>query len=184
MIRTVVIWVKCCWCFQYNYSFVSPNHIFLSNNSYMMSTDCPNLEFFYFHVYFVSTEDIVGYLPVSLFTLDLQLTIRVRNRLEMKNFMKNIWHWHCSYSTANIFMPLAWKVCRGHLVFGSSVHPSVSPSICLSFRNSDLLIKKKHYLKCGWSYSNQTWTVSSSKGCSHFTDITCPWGWGGSKCRT
>ena len=24
----------------------------------------------------------------------------------------------------------------------------------------------------------QTWTVSSSMGFSHFTDIPCPWGWG------
>ena len=60
-------------------------------------------------------------------------------------------------------MPLAWKVCRGHLVFGSSVCLSVSPSIIPS--------------QFGWSYSNQTWTVRSSKGCSYFTDITCPWGW-------
>ena len=37
------------------------------------------------------------------------------------------------------------------------------------------------YIKYGWSYSNQTWTVSSSKGCSHFTDITRPRGWGGVK---
>ena len=26
---------------------------------------------------------------------------------------------------------------------------------------------------------NKTWTVSSSMGSSHFTDITCPWGSGG-----
>ena len=31
------------------------------------------------------------------------------------------------------------------------------------------------YLKFRWSYRNQTWTVSSSKGCSHLTDIPCPW---------
>ena len=55
----------------------------------------------------------------------------------------------------------------------SSVRPSVRNSVPLSF--------KVQYLKFGWSYSNQTWTVSSSKGCSHFTDITCPWGWGGVK---
>ena len=34
--------------------------------------------------------------------------------------------------------------------------------------------------KFGWEYSNQTWTVSSSKTCLHFcsvfTDIICPWG--------
>ena len=34
------------------------------------------------------------------------------------------------------------------------------------------------YLKFGWWYSNQTWTVSSSMGYSHFIDIPCPWGWG------
>ena len=60
----------------------------------------------------------------------------------------------------------------GHLVFGSSV------------RNSIVLINKMRYLKFGWSYSNWTWTVSSFKGCSRFTDITCPWGGAGSKCRT
>ena len=33
-------------------------------------------------------------------------------------------------------------------------------------------------LKFRWSYSSQTWTVSSFKGCSSFTDIICPWGSG------
>ena len=61
------------------------------------------------------------------------------------------------------------------------VCPSVHPSVRLSVRNSVPLINKVQYLKFGWSYSNQTWTVSSSKGCSHFTDITCPGGWGGVK---
>ena len=75
-----------------------------------------------------------------------------------------------------IFMPPAWKVRRGHLVFGSSVRLSVCPSLRLSVRNSVPLINKVQYLKFGWSYSHQTWTVSSSKGCSHFTDIGCPWG--------
>ena len=73
-------------------------------------------------------------------------------------------------------MPLAWKVRRGHLVIGSSVRPSVR----LSVRNSVPLTIKVQYLKFGWWYNYQTWTVSSSKGCSHFTDITRPWGvgWG------
>ena len=66
-----------------------------------------------------------------------------------------------------------------------SVRPSVCLSVCLSVcpsvRNSVPLINKVQYLKCGWSYSNQTWTVSSSKGFSHFTDIPCPWGLGGVK---
>ena len=34
------------------------------------------------------------------------------------------------------------------------------------------------YLKFGWWYSYQTWTVSSSMGSSHFCDIPCPWEWG------
>ena len=75
-------------------------------------------------------------------------------------------------------MPPAWKVRRGHLVIGSSVRPSVCPSVCPSVRNSVPLTIKVQYLKFGWWYSNQTWTVSSSKGCSHFTDITRPWGVG------
>ena len=62
---------------------------------------------------------------------------------------------------------------------GASSNRIVCPSVCLSVRNSVPLIHKVQYLKFGWLYSNQTWTVSSSKGFSHFTDITCPWGWGG-----
>ena len=54
----------------------------------------------------------------------------------------------------------------------------VCPSVRLSVRNSVPLMYKVQYLKFGWSYSNQIWTVSSSKGCSHLTDITCPWGCG------
>ena len=55
---------------------------------------------------------------------------------------------------------------------------------CLSVRLSvrlSVIPSRLQYLKFGWSYSNQTLTVSSSKGCSRFTDITCPWGWGGVK---
>ena len=51
-------------------------------------------------------------------------------------------------------------------------------SVCLSVSNSVPLSNKVQYLKFGWWYSNQTWTVSSSIGSSHFTDIPCPWGWG------
>ena len=76
------------------------------------------------------------------------------------------------YYIFGFFMPPAWKVCQGHLVIGSSV----SPFVCLSVRNSVPLTNKVQYLKFGWWYSNQTWTVSSSMGSSHFTDITCPWG--------
>ena len=38
-------------------------------------------------------------------------------------------------------------------MFGSSVRPSI--------RNSVLLMNKVQYLKFGWSYSNETWTLSS-----------------------
>ena len=75
-------------------------------------------------------------------------------------------------------MPPAWKDRRGHLVIGSSVRLSVR---LLSVRNSVPLTNKVQYLKFWWWYSNRTWTVSSSMGFSHFTDITCPWGWGGVK---
>ena len=50
-------------------------------------------------------------------------------------------------------------------------------SVCLSV--SVPLTNKVQYLKFGSSYSNQTWTVSSSMGSPHFTDITSPLWWGG-----
>ena len=58
---------------------------------------------------------------------------------------------------------------------------SVRPSVCPSVRNSVPLMNKVQYLKFWWSYSNQTWVLSSFKGCSHFTDITYSLGWGGVK---
>ena len=58
-----------------------------------------------------------------------------------------------SYSVLWIFYAPAWKVRRGHLVIGSSV--------CLSVRNSVPLTNKVQYLKFGWWYSNQTWTVKA-----------------------
>ena len=45
--------------------------------------------------------------------------------------------------------------------------------VCLYVCSTVPLTYKAQYLKFGWSYSNQTWTVSSSKDCSHFADITC-----------
>ena len=64
-----------------------------------------------------------------------------------------------------------WIVCP-------SVRLSVRLFVRLSVRNSVPLTFKVQYFKFGWSYSNQTWTESPSMDCSHFTDITCPWGWG------
>ena len=61
---------------------------------------------------------------------------------------------------------------------GASSNQMVHLSVRLSVCNSVPVTNKVQYLKFGWSYSNQTWTVSSSMGTSHFTDITCPWGWG------
>ena len=69
-------------------------------------------------------------------------------------------------------MPRPEKSVGGHLDFGSSACPSVYPFV----RNSVPLTNKVQYLKFGWSYSNHTWTVSSSMGSPHFTDILCPKG--------
>ena len=67
---------------------------------------------------------------------------------------------------------------------GASSNRIVCLFVRLSVRNSIPLTNKVQYLKFGRWYSNRTWTVSSSKGCSHLTDITCPWGGAWSKCRT
>ena len=64
-----------------------------------------------------------------------------------------------------------WIVCL-------SVHLSLCLSVCRS------VIPSRLHLKFGWWYSNQTWTLSSSMGSLHFTDIPCPWGGVGSICRT
>ena len=85
-----------------------------------------------------------------------------------------------------IIIPAAWNIHQGHLGIRLSVclyvHPCVHQSICLQFSP---VYKRMQYLKFGWSFSNnKNWTVCSCKGCSHLNDITCPWWWGGSKCRT
>ena len=63
---------------------------------------------------------------------------------------------------------------------GLKVPPGASSNriVCLSIHNSAPLANKVQFSKFGWSCSNQTWTVSSSKGCSHLTDVSCPWGMG------
>ena len=61
---------------------------------------------------------------------------------------------------------------------GASSNGIICLSVHLSVSNSVPLTNKVQYLKLGWSCSNQTWTVSSFMGSSHFTDITCPWGGG------
>ena len=76
------------------------------------------------------------------------------------------------------FIPPSWKMP------GASSNRIVCPSIRLSVSNSVPLTNKVQYLKFWWWYSNHTWTVSSSMGSSHFTDIQCPWGRETSKCRT
>ena len=84
--------------------------------------------------------------------------------------------WNTESAIVN-FYALGLKCPPGHQVIGSSVRPSV----CLSVLNSVPLSNKVQYLKFGWRYSNQTWTVASSMGSSHFTDITCPRGLDGVK---
>ena len=83
------------------------------------------------------------------------------------------------------FMSPAWKSAgpgaSSNWIVRLSIRLSVCPFVCLSVRNSVPLTNKVQYLKFGLWYSNQTWTVSSSMGSSHFTDLTCPWGWGGVK---
>ena len=73
------------------------------------------------------------------------------------------WRIIIQYAVYCIFMPWPERFAQGHLEIGSSV--------CLSIRNSVPFTNKKQYLKFGRWYSNQTWTVSSSMGSSHFTDM-------------
>ena len=70
-----------------------------------------------------------------------------------------------------------WIVCL-------SVRPSVRPSVCPSVRNSVPLINEVQYLKFGWSYSNQTWTVSHLRIAHTSLTSHAPGGGAGSKCRT
>ena len=51
---------------------------------------------------------------------------------------------------------------------GSSIRLSICLSVCPKFHPS----YRVQYLKFRWSYSYQTWTVSSSMGSSHFTAET------------
>ena len=81
-----------------------------------------------------------------------------------KAFILSIWRkieksW---FPCTLIFMPHSLEVLWG---------TSSSRIFCLSVRNSVPSTFKVQYLKFRWSYSNQT----SSKGCSHFLGITCPW---------
>ena len=66
-----------------------------------------------------------------------------------------------------IFISPAWKVPAGGIMYRI---------VCTSVRPSFLPAFKEQYLKFGWWYSYQKWTVSSSLDCSHFPDIACPWG--------
>ena len=85
------------------------------------------------------------------------------------------WPWPLTYFRSNFYAP-GLRVPPG-----ASSDRIVRPSVCQSVRNSVPLTIKVQCLKFGWWYNYQTWTVSLSKGCSHFTDITRPWGWGGVK---
>ena len=78
------------------------------------------------------------------------------------------WLWLGSLNVDGFYAP-GLKDSLGHLVIGSSVCLSVCPSVCPPVRNSVPLTNKVQYLKFRWCYSNQTWTVSSFIGSSHFT---------------
>ena len=78
---------------------------------------------------------------------------------------------HTHAFTLDFYAP-AWQVRFCHVVIGSSVCLSVHPSVIPSRLQSVIF-------NVEWWYSNQTYTVSSSKGSSHFTDITPSGVWGG-----
>ena len=71
--------------------------------------------------------------------------------------------------------------CRDFYAAGLKGPPGASSnwilrlSVRLFVRNSIPLLNKVQYFKFRWWYSSHTWTVSPSMGCSHFTDIPCPW---------
>ena len=118
--------------------------------------------------------DIKTHLSVSLSVRHKTLTLVITFKLELTNlsYFSAFVETRPLISYHNFYVP-AWKVRRGRLGIGSSVRPSVGPSVIMS-----RLQTRCKLFKVWWSYSNQTWTVSSSKCCSHFTDITCPWsGW-------
>ena len=71
-----------------------------------------------------------------------------------------------------------FKVRRAHLV----IRFSVCLCVCFLSVNPSHLYKVQ-YCKFRLGYSNLTWTISFSKGCLHFTEITCPWVWGGCHLR-
>ena len=56
---------------------------------------------------------------------------------------------------------------------GASSNQIVRLSVCQSVCLFPLCLYKVQYLRCGWWYSYQTWTISSSMDYSHLTDITC-----------
>ena len=128
----------------------------------------------------------VNWLTTTRWVAVLTLTDRPRPKVCTHSYNWTIWLrlLVCSFL---IFMPPAWKVRRGHLVIGSSicpVRPFVCPSVCLSV-NSVPLTNKVQYLKFGWWYSNQTWTVSSYIWVP-YTSLTsrAPGDGAWSKCRT
>ena len=95
------------------------------------------------------------------------------------SWIKTLWsQWWLTYLPCLAFLHCNWIICfyapglKGPP--GASINPIIRPSV----RNSVPLTNKVQYLKFLWWYSDQTWTVSSSMGSSHFTDITCPWEWG------
>ena len=88
--------------------------------------------------------------------------------------------YHTNKAPYNKSLRKEYSVTVAPLVVPLNGLPGASSNwiVCLSIRNSFPLTHEVEYLMFGWSYNIQTLTVSSSKGCSHFTDITSLWGWG------
>ena len=108
------------------------------------------------------------------------------NPIYLQNQMSWSWtnfqiHWYTYYTLHCPCLEISFYAPGLKGLPGASSVWIVCPSVCLSVRYSVPLINKVQYIKFGWSYSNQTLNVSSPKGCSHFSDITCPWGVGRGK---
>ena len=88
------------------------------------------------HIFFMMPKHVLIYGHSFVDRLDYSLISRyvLCRFTEMVTFRGNYHFLRMCISW--IFMPQAWKVRRGHLVFGSSVRQSVCPSVCPFIRPS------------------------------------------------
>ena len=104
-----------------------------------------------------------------------------RSRMDIFHRTKSQCRWHNHKECCTLTVPVLSGNFYAPSMKGPSGHLGIRSSVRLFVPNSIPLINKWQYLKFGWWISDQTCTVSLSKGYSHFTDITCPWGLGGVK---